>query len=315
MHEILFGPVNSRRLGRSLGVDLVPFKYCTYDCIYCQLGPTDHLSSKRRIFFPTRRVHEEAVRFFQQPGASESLDVVSLAGSGEPTLAANLGEVIRWIKDITPIPAAVLTNGSLMWMDEVQQDLLGADIVLPSIDAVTEKVFRKINHPHRDLSLEKILDGIHRFSRVFTGRLFPEVMIIEGINDFPEEIDRIVEFLEKLKPDRVHLNVADRVPNREKIKSPNPEKMEEIKSRFPAAMAVDVVGKAPDIFSYRDWENVEEKIISHLMRRPAVPGDLASGLGIPLDRIIDALKNLERQELIIEIPDRTDNYYYINRNT
>ncbi len=311
--ECIFGPVNSRRLGRSLGVDLIPLKYCTYDCIYCQLGRTTNRTLKREVFVHTKKVHYEIREFLSEPCKARSLDVISLAGSGEPTLASNCGEVIRWIKDFTPIPLAVLTNSSLMWMEEVQEDLLNADMILPSIDAVSEDVFQKINRPHPNLSLEKILEGIVQFAKIYKGKIFPEIMIIQGINDTEEEIKRIISFLDKIHPDRVHLNVAERPGGKGSI-SPPMEWYENIKRLFPSTMKVDIVGKDPPVISPMEVEveNLEEKIIAYLLRRPAVPGDLASGIGVRIDRIYPALEKLEKEGRIVEVPDRTDNYYYVN---
>lgn len=315
MYKTLFGPVASRRLGRSLGVDLVPYKICSYNCIYCQLGETTDLTIKRKIYHPTRLVYNEVMEFLKTPGASKETDVISLAGSGEPTLAGNCGEVIRWIKDITPIPVAVLTNGSILWMEEVREDLISADIVLPSIDAVTDEVFQKINSPSPALSLKKILEGIEKFSRIFNGRFFPEVMVVEGFNDHDGEIKKIIEYLGKLNPDRVHLNVVERPGSDKSIKSPPADRMEEIASMFPTEIPVDIVGKSPHIFVYGDRENIEEKILAHLARRPAVPGDLSAGLGVSPEVITNTLRKLIKQDKIIETPDRTDNYYYLKRSS
>ena len=308
---ILFGPVNSRRLGRSLGVDITPYKTCSYDCIYCELGKTTHLITDRRIFYPTREIHKQVEEFIKN-SQSPDIDVITFAGCGEPALAQNLGEVIRWIKDITPIPVCVLTNSSLMWMEEVRDELCSADIVIPSIDSVMEKGFQKIDRPHKDLSLKAILDGVYKFSRVFNGRLFPEIMIVDGINDTKEEIDGIIEYMKRIKPDRIQLNVVDRYSTEEGTQSPSLDRMKEIQSRFPRDIPVDIVGHSPHIFALENRDFIEEKILSYLARRPAVPGDLASALGTNIDRIFPALNSLEEQGKIIEIPDRTDNYYYLN---
>ncbi|MCD4785775.1 MAG: radical SAM protein [Candidatus Eremiobacteraeota bacterium] len=313
MYKTLFGPVASRRLGRSLGVDLVPYKVCSYNCIYCQLGETTDLTIDRKTYQPTRLIYNEIMDFLKTSDSSRETDIISLAGSGEPTLAKNCGQVIRWIRDITPIPMAVLTNGSMLWREEVREDLISADIVLPSIDAVTDEVFQRINRPAPALSIEKILDGIEKFSKIFNGRLFPEVMVIEGFNDHDGEIKKIIQYLRKLNPDRVHLNVVERPGTDKDVKSPRADRMKEIASMFPMEIPVDIVGKSPHIFTPGDRKNIEEKILSHLARRPAVPGDLAAGLGVSPEVITNALGELVKQDKIIETPDRTDNYYYLKR--
>ena len=308
--NFLFGPVKSRRLGASLGVDIIPYKTCSYDCIYCELGATTNLTVARQVFYPTDEIHRQVETFIRNP-SSPKIDVITFAGDGEPTLAKNLGEVIRRIKDITPIPVAVLTNSSLLWMEEVSDELMGADFALPSVDAVSEEAFVKIDRPIEGLSPEKILDGIHRFSRIYKGRLIPEVMLITGINDSDFEIKKIVKYLEKLNPDRVQLNVVDRCTTEEGTQSPSPDRLNEIKKLFPPGIPVDITGTDPDIFSSVNRESIEEKILAYLSRRPAVPGDLAAALGVSAEVLFPALSNLEDQCKILEIPDRTDNYYYL----
>ncbi len=308
--NFIFGPVKSRRLGISLGVDIIPYKTCSYDCIYCELGATTNLCITRQIFYPTNEIHRQVESFIRNP-FSPGIDVITFAGDGEPTLAKNLGEVIRRIKDITPIPVAVLTNSSLLWMEEVRDELMYADFVLPSIDAVSEEAFMKIDRPAGELSIEKILDGVYRFSRIYKGRLIPEIMLIEGINDSDTEIKTIVTYLEKLNPDRVQLNIVDRYTTEKEIHSPSPDRLNEIKNLFPPGIPVDIAGQDPDIFSLVNRESVEEKILAYLSRRPAVPGDLAAALGISAEVLFPALSNLEDQGKIVEIPDRTDNYYYL----
>lgn len=308
--SFLFGPVRSRRLGISLGVDILPYKTCSYDCIYCELGATTNLCTARQVFYSTDEILRQVENFIRNP-LSPRIDVITFAGDGEPTLAKNLGEIIRRIKDITPVPVAVLTNSSLMWMEEVRDELLNADFVLPSIDAVSEEAFKEIDRPSGTLSLETILEGIRKFSRIYTGRLIPEIMIIRGINDNDAEIDTIIEYLKKLNPDRVQLNVVDRYTTEQGVKSPSPHRLNEIRKRFPPSIPVDITGQDPDIFSIGNRESVEEKILAYLSRRPAVPGDLAAALGVTAEALFPALSNLEDQGKIIEIPDRTDNYYYL----
>ena len=153
----LYGPVPSRRLGKSLGIDLVPHKVCTYDCVYCQIGKTTEKTLQRKEYVPEKEVLEELKAFLKD--GSSSVDYLSLGGSGEPTLHSKIRSIIKGIKEITDIPVAVITNGSLFCKKEVRDDLLRADVVLPSLDAVSPEIFKKINRPNARLSVEKVIGG------------------------------------------------------------------------------------------------------------------------------------------------------------
>ena len=175
----VYGPVPSRRLGRSLGVDLVPFKTCSYDCIYCQLGRTTNKTTERKEYVPVDDVLEElAEKLRSEPGP----DYVGLAGSGEPTLHARIGDLIAGIKRLTSVPVAVLTNGSMLWRSDVRAGIAEADLVMPSLDAGTPRRFERVNRPHRDISFEKMVDGLVTFCAVFRGKVWLEVFVLAGIN-------------------------------------------------------------------------------------------------------------------------------------
>jgi len=212
----VYGPVPSRRLGRSLGIDLVPFKVCTYDCIYCQLGRTTDLTLERKAYVTAENIMAELAPILT---AADRPDYISLAGSGEPTLNSAIGEVIRRIKQQTEIPVAVLTNGALLWMAEVQQALLAADLVLPSLDAGDDGLFQKINRPHQALSFERMIDGLAAFTRRFAGAVWLEVLLLKGMTGTAAEAWREVwqiyrlpvvviptnrPCIRKTAPDRVH---------------------------------------------------------------------------------------------------------------
>jgi len=166
--KYIYGPVPSRRLGRSLGVDLVPFKACTFDCVYCQLGRTPHKTVERREYLPAEAILDEVKRKLAE---GDVPDYITFSGSGEPTLNRRIGGLIREIKALTKIPVAVLTNGSLLWMQEVQEDLMAADLVIPSLDAGDEKLFSYVNRPHRDLAFAQVVNGLIEFTRRFPGQV------------------------------------------------------------------------------------------------------------------------------------------------
>lgn len=218
----VFGPVASRRLGRSLGVDPVPFKTCHWNCVYCQLGRTAPLRPERRDYLPTEDVLAE-LRAALASHPRGSIDWVTFGGSGEPTLHAGLGRMIREAKALSDVPVAVLTSGALLHRAEVREDLLAADAVLPSLDAGSESVYRAVNRPWPGLTFTKMVDGLVAFRAAYRGRLWVEVMLVRGLNDAPEALADIAAVLKSVAPDRVFLNVPARPAAEAWARPPNPE--------------------------------------------------------------------------------------------
>src|SRR4030042_7030693 len=197
----IFGPVPSRRLGRSLGIDLIPSKTCTYDCLYCQVGRTTEKTITRKSWVNIDEVIAELkTKLLAKP------DYITLSGSGEPTLFDGCGRLIEKIKQITNIPVAVITNGSLLFMPEVRKELLAADVVMPSLDAGDEETFKKINRPCSRITFDKMLQGLIDFRKEFKGKYWLEVFLVAGLNDSDEQIDKIAACIEKIQPDKVQLN-------------------------------------------------------------------------------------------------------------
>ena len=194
----LFGPVPSRRLGRSLGVDLVPRKTCPFDCIYCEVGPTTN-QTETRLNYQADAILAELAAYVRQ-GPPE-LDYITLAGSGEPTLNLGLGRIIRRIKTLTGAPVAVLTNGALFYLPEVRRELRAADLVLPSLDAAREEIFRAINRPLADYPLSRLLAGLDAFRREYSGEIWLEILLLKGLNDSPEDLEALRRVLKLLAPD------------------------------------------------------------------------------------------------------------------
>jgi len=283
----IYGPVPSRRLGRSLGLDLVPFKTCTYDCVYCQLGRTTNKTLERKEYVATEEVLAELKRNL---AAGAAPDYISLAGSGEPTLNAGIGDLIPKIKALTDIPVAVLTNGSLLWMSEVQNALMAADLVLPSLDAGDERLFRYVNRPHGDISFERMVDGIAAFTKRFPGEVWLEVLLLAGVTGIPSEVKKIAALAERIGPARVQLNTVSRPPAEEFALPLSTDQMLGLKDIFPRE--VDIIsqsergGARVSAFS----EARDADILALLRRRPCTSADVASGLGIHVN---EALKRLE----------------------
>jgi wyosine [tRNA(Phe)-imidazoG37] synthetase (radical SAM superfamily) len=221
----VFGPVPSRRLGRSLGIDPVPLKTCNFSCIYCQLGRTRPLTRRRRAFFSVSGMLAEVATRLSVDGP-ESIDWITFVGSGETTLFSRLGSLIRFIKSISELPVAVITNGSLLFLPEVRKELLAADAVLPSLDAGSETLYARINRPHRDFSFQQHIDGLTEFAREYEGRLWVEVMLVGGINDSQEALRDIAEILDRVGPDEIHISTPTRPPAEQWVEIPDREGLE-----------------------------------------------------------------------------------------
>ncbi len=214
--KYVYGPVPSRRLGSSLGVNLTPFKTCSYSCVYCQLGPTTCKTVERRSFFPKSEVAEEIERVLERAEGAE-VDYLTFAGEGEPTLNSDLGwiaEKARSAIESTSSKAkvAVITNSSLLWRKDVREDLMSADACLPSLDAASESAFRRVNRPHRSLALERILEGLAEFGDEYEGEVMLEVMLVKGYNDSEEELEKIASAVSELRVDRLHVLTPVRPP-------------------------------------------------------------------------------------------------------
>jgi len=303
--QYLYGPVPSRRLGRSLGIDLVPHKICTYDCIYCQIGNTTEKTLSRKEYVPVKEIMEEVERFLKE--GTPSVDYLSLAGSGEPTLHSQIRSVIERIKSITSIPVAVLTNGSLLYEEEVRQDLLRADIVLPSLDAVSSKVFMKINRPRPGFSVEKVIEGLVKFRKVYKGQIWLEILFCKGVNDSKEELLRMKKVLNRIRPDLIHLNTVVRPPSEKWAVPLNQKEMEEIRAFFgEKAEIISEFDRHPPVVSERD---IKEEILKILKRRPLSLSDLSKGMGITRNELEVYLSPLI-QEGRIQSRSFGDSIYY-----
>jgi wyosine [tRNA(Phe)-imidazoG37] synthetase (radical SAM superfamily) len=283
----LFGPVPSRRLGRSLGVDLIPPKTCPYDCIYCEVGPTTR-QTRRRFAYRTDDIIGELTECLRDPAPAP--EVITLAGSGEPTLNLGLGRIIEAIKAMTQIPVAVLTNGALLYLPQVRRELAAADLVLPSLDAAREETYLAINRPLPELTLDRLLDGLQAFRREYRGQIWLEVMLIKGINDTEEELVLLRQALAKIAPDKVQLNTVVR-PGVEG--SARPLEMGEM------AAAAACLGGPVEVIAAFDREDMvgspreDDDLVEMLSRRPMTAPDLAQALGLPLVQVVARLKRLQ----------------------
>ncbi|MDD8026097.1 MAG: radical SAM protein [Acidobacteriota bacterium] len=265
----------------------MPFKTCTYDCLYCQLGRTTNKTLERKEYVATEEILAELKRSLATGAAP---DYISLAGSGEPTLNSSIGDLIRKIQGLTDIPVAVLTNGSLLWMSEVQDALLAADLVLPSLDAGDERLFRYVNRPHGDISFERMVGGIASFTKRFSGEVWLEVLLLAGVTGIPSEVKKIAALAKRIGSTRVQLNTVSRPPAEEFASPLSTDQMLALKDIF--SREVDIIsesergGACVSAFS----KAREADILALLRRRPCTSVDVASGLGLHVN---EALKRLE----------------------
>lgn len=219
---LTFGPVPSRRLGKSLGINNLPHKICSYSCIYCQLGRTTDKTIERKSYFRPEEIRREVEKKIEE---FEEIDFLTFVPNGEPTLDANLGREIKELKDFS-MKIAVITNGSLLWREDVRKDLMEADWISIKIDSVDRKIWSAINRPHPSLNLEKVLDGILEFSSNFNGFLATETMLLDGIND--SKFGKFVEFLEKLNPNKSYISVPIRPPAEDWVKPAREDKLNQL---------------------------------------------------------------------------------------
>lgn len=291
----IFGPVPSRRLGRSLGIDIIPAKTCTFDCVYCECGKTSYLTVDRQPFINPESVLNELQAFLSNSLIS-SLDAITFSGTGEPTLCTHIGLLIREIKRLCPsVLVGVLTNGSLLWDADVRKSLLAADFVIPSLDAPSPNIWYAINRPHSALSWEMYIEGLTTFRRVYQGQYVLEVFFIRGINDSFETLNKFLQIFQKINPDTIDLNTLARPGTEPDILGLDEAQLERICHYF-EPFPCRIIGRYKKHYdeSYKnvDDSNITELILAILVRRPCTAEDMADSLGLPLERVLTVLKYL-----------------------
>ena len=296
MYNYLFGPVPSRRLGISLGVDLVTHKTCSLDCIYCECGETTNLTVTQREYVPFDKVTEELDHYFKH---NPDPDYITFSGSGEPCLNSRIGDVIDFIKaKKQAIAIAVLTNGTLLAEKKVRDSLVKADLVIPSLDAASSAVFKKINRPDKNLNIEKYIKGLSDFRDQYTGRIALEILILPGINDSREELLLLKEACGKIRPDVIQLNTLDRPGVVTGIRPAGAEELDRVKELF-LPLNVEIIAaafKRKKEQSYRS--DMEAAILETIRRRPCTVKDLSEILGAHVNEINKYLGSLEKSRSI-----------------
>ncbi len=313
MYKYLFGPVPSRRLGMSLGVDLVPKKVCSLDCVYCEVGKTTDLTLDRKEYIVSQEVKEELLDFFKN---NPDPDFITFSGYGEPTLNVSIGEILNFIKkEKSNIPLAVLTNGTLFYDKNVRDSLLNADVVLPSLDAATDAVFRKINRPCKELDIEKYIEGLVNFRKEFKGKIWLEIFILPGYNDDKDELNALREVILKINPDSVQLNTLDRPGSIRDLRSMPREKLEEIRE-FWGIENVEIIASSSSRKNNGAYKkDIESLIIQTIKRRPCTLEDLSQILGLRVNEINKYLGVLEKDKKIQTVnQDRGIFYTFISNS-
>jgi wyosine [tRNA(Phe)-imidazoG37] synthetase (radical SAM superfamily) len=281
----VFGPVASRRLGRSLGIDVVPYKTCTFDCVYCQLGRTTCQTIEPRAWFPVEEILADVRR-----ALDTGPDYVTIGGSGEPTLFADIGALIASLKSLTTTPVAVLTNGSLLWRADVREALQQADVVIPSLDAADEVAFQVVNRPHEALSAEQVWQGLVEFRRSYRGAYWLEVFLVDGPSSAEPRVSRIVERVSRLGADRVQLNTVTRPPAESWVAPVPPARLAEIAQAF--APPAEVIAARPTHPFSLPGQVTREMVLGLLQRRPCTLADIATGLAVHRHEVIKILDEL-----------------------
>lgn len=284
----------SRRLGLSLGVDIVPFKTCSYNCVYCECGATTKLTTERRSWVDKNKILAEIEDFLSRRIPT---NYITFSGSGEPTLNRDIGWLINETKKRTSIRAAVLTNGSLLHDSDVRSELKAADLVIPSLDAVSLEVFRKINRPAHGLDPESIIQGNIEFRKMFKGDLWLEILFCKGINDSKEEVEKIKAAVQRIKPDRVQVGTIVRPPAVEGLEPVDNEFLDRVVEEF--GSGAEVIGRA-GIQQTSEPETIPDSDILDLVRRrPTTAMELSNAFHVPVEKLLKQLHQMEQQEKLI----------------
>lgn len=287
----VFGPVPSRRLGRSLGVDVVPFKTCTYDCIYCQLGRTTCKTVKRKEWVPLEDVLDELeAKISTQP------DYITLSGSGEPTLHSQLGDLIVRIKGMTDIPVALLTNGSLLWQPDVREAIRDVDLLIPSLDAGDEELFYRVNRPHEVISFDRLIDGLVASRETSRGQIWLEVLLLAEYTSTEVEVVKLARWVDLIRPHCVQLNTVTRPPGEGLVAGVSHERLDDLASLFdPPA---DVIANYCNVRQELGASGSRKEILALLQRRPCSVEDVADGLNMHPNEVVKYVEALQAEKLL-----------------
>lgn len=302
----LFGPVPSRRLGRSLGIDLVPLKTCSYDCIYCQLGVTTDKTVERREWVPLDGVLAEL-----QEKQTSNPDYITLSGSGEPTLYSRLDELIDGIHARSNVPVAVLTNGSLLGRPEVRRQLLNADLVVPSLDGGSPAVFEAINRPDASVSFDEMLAGLIRFREEFHQKIWLEIVFLEGVNTSGQAVDDLVRCAQQIRPDRIQLNTATRPPAEQSAVPVSRSRLEAIAAKF--GPTAEIIADYRGVHAQSDFQARQQTLKELISRRPCTLEDMVQGLAIHRNEAVKYIEEFKAAGILRMNGSGEQTYYSIQK--
>jgi wyosine [tRNA(Phe)-imidazoG37] synthetase (radical SAM superfamily) len=305
--KYIYGPVPSRRLGASLGIDLVPSKTCSYDCIYCQCGHTTNKTRQRKEYIPVARIINEVKIFLDS--YKGKLDYLTLSGAGEPTLNSGLGEVIRFLKKTSNIPVAVLTNSSLIWRPDVREELMSADLVLPSLDAATPRAFLAVNRP-KYIKIQTIIDGLVEFRNCFKGKIWLEILLVQVYNDEIGNLKALKKAVKPIRPDKIHLNTVTRPPSEDFAYPLDDVRMRRLAGFF--GPKAEIIAERKVIASQsKDEKNIQDRVIALLARRPCLMPEITSSLGINKSILAKYISGLEARKAIKQTAVNNRIYYHL----
>jgi wyosine [tRNA(Phe)-imidazoG37] synthetase (radical SAM superfamily) len=305
--SFVYGPVPSRRLGRSLGIDLVPYKVCSYDCAYCQLGHTTRLTIERKEYVPIDKVLKDLDAALLK---KRRVDCITLAGSGEPTLNSGLDRLIPEIKKRFALPIAVISNGSLFWQEKLREELMDVDYVLPSLDAGDSSMFALINRPHPEIEYDTMVDGLVQFSREYKGKLWLEVMLIKNMNATDASLKKIARQVQAIQPTQVQLNTAYRPPCEKFIQPMTNEELQKAAAYFSCPVELIRAENAPQSSDDTEVTN-ENDIVTMVGRRPCTIDDISAGLEMNRLEVVKFVERLLREKAIVEM--RLDGRVYFSK--
>ena len=308
-YQYLFGPVPSRRFNRSLGVDLTPFKTCTLDCVFCQLGKTTNQTLEREAYVPMDAVLAELAHWLK---SGATADYITLSGAGEPTLHNQFGEILQYVKKHSSIPHVLLTNGTLLYLPEVRTAASKADIIKVSLSAWDDNSYRGINRPHADLHFDTLYEGIKTFRAQYTGKIWMEVFLVEGLNALPTDVDKIAAWAKTLSPDRIHLNTAVRPPAHDFVVAVPEKKLHGLEKRFTPQAEVIATFNAPQTPT---GQANADQLLTLLRRRPCTADQMARLFNMHPNELAKYTGQLLRNGQIERIRQGNIDYYRSTDNT
>lgn len=309
MFKYIFGPVPSRRLGRSLGVNVIPSKICSMNCIYCEVGQTKALTVSRKPYIKASDIMAELKEYYEK--LAPGIDVITVTGAGEPTLNSELKAILDGIKTITDKPVAILTNSTMLHVKEVYDALLGFDIVVPSLDGATRESFNKVTLPHESIAVKDIINNLKRFSREYKGKLFLEILLCKDVNDSDAEVVALAEAIKDIKADKIQVGTISRPPAFSDAKRVDDERMLEVAKYFRAlGLPAEATGGFKDVYKNSAEALDLKSLIKAISKmRPCTLDDLAAVFGEPQDRVQYVLDELLTENSIVSEEFAGELYY------